>query len=282
MDIRTVQPPVRQTVQGFTLTVYPGQIDANWTVLTYTLSSPAGAGPGIVPGRWITDTYTAPQLTTDQGRSLPFIGTLFPQFYNTDVLLWTSPITEAQMVFRTEALGAAPVQRLHLELSLAQLIPPAATAPPPPWWQLPTTPVAGPFTFDLRVPVNRQARIATIGQTVQAGKRALRLDQVIVTATETRLFLQPTAPLAAASWGNGNLPAAATLHIGDGTAPRRDGVGRMSWDGTRWVYTYIDDNLLDQPGDWTLTVAEVPNPQGGTIRGPWTFHFLVPPATAQP
>ncbi len=190
-----------------------------------------------MPGRWITGTYHSPQLTPDQGRSLPFIGTLFPQFYNTDVLLWASLITAAQMVFRTDALGAAPVQRLHLELSLAQLIPRRQPRRPV---------VATPDDTDRGVVYLRSARAGKSPgadrhhRTNGAGrKRALRLDQVIVTATETRLFLQPTEPLPATSWGNGNLPAAATLHVGDGSSTRRDG-GRMRWEGTHWIYPYIE------------------------------------------
>ena len=52
-----------------------------------------------------------------------------------------------------------------------------------------------------------------------------------------------------------------------------------------WVIAYIEHSLLDQPGDWTLTVTDLPDPtgpSGATLRGPWTFHFTVPPASPQP
>lgn len=135
-----------------------------------------------------------------------------------------------------------------------------------------------PFVFRFTVPF-RQGRVAAPEQTVTAGGRAVTLERVVVTPSETRVYLQGLN-------GTGIFPHLTV----DGYDS--DHVTLVGWKPTEAgeVLRLVHETsggliacdflqpLTDKHGAWTLTIKAGPATADGrqVTGGPWTFHFEVP------
>jgi len=146
--------------------------------------------------------------------------------------------------------------------------------------------VAGPFTYDLSVPVSPDVREYAPHTTIrQANGAAVALERVVVTRTDTRLFLSPVA-------SSGCYPA---LTVAQPLSPnvvqgpmRSTRAGQTTYGAAPIRYfkdTGIGEYLVDAPlydyhGAWTLVVQP---PATGSDQGravcqdqPITFRFTLP------
>ena len=150
--------------------------------------------------------------------------------------------------------------------------------------------VAGPFVFDLTVPVIA-GRVAEINQTVTVNDVPVTLERVVVTPSETRMHLRfhdvPGKPVQEWRWAGHP-----RLAIDGWNSEQNEAEGGGYSDGSRWVFgrNYA---LIDKHGEWTLTVdrlfghdpvkAAAASKEGegavytmDVIEGPWEFKFIVP------
>ncbi len=150
--------------------------------------------------------------------------------------------------------------------------------------------VAGPFVFDLTVPVIA-GRVAEINQTVTVNDVPVTLERVVVTPSETRMHLRfhdvPGKPVQDWQWAGHP-----RFSIDGWDTEQSYGEGGGYSDGSRWVFRR-NFALFDKHGEWTLTVdklwghdpvkvaAASKEGEGAgytmdVIEGPWEFRFIVP------
>lgn len=302
--------PIKQSVNGYTVSLYPSYAADGRIVLTYTVADPKGNN---VPLYKLyqdamhvyyqgdpTGSKGAPRLRDDKGREAPWLGSRFA---------WSIPSRpeeqapvsdiEAHKLRALCCLGRADVMRLefglpangepqavrnlHLEapifLPRAVLTPVAGpgTTPAPLPTQTNLTKIANGavvdarLIFDFSLPPDSTRRVIKVNQAVEAAGVTVTLEQVVVKPGEIYLALR---------YGKGQdegkfFPNGMQLAVGDWTSS---------------LATLQDSTFfappLDQHGQWTLTIPEVVRPDTTTapgefarLRGPWVFKFVVPPAT---
>ncbi len=287
---------------GFTMTITRAYLDGSRAVIGYTLSGPAGrtfineqALPFTVPD--------APfKLTTAQGTSLFLL-----QALSGDV---TDSTQGQTLQFDAGSIPAnSSVVPLRLDvpyIAMAEQLTGGtwATSPCETYRQdtypavlhsggKPTRVVAvkGPFVFNLQAPPLSSRREADLHAAIQAGGERVVLDRVVVTPTDTRVYLwrvagrrryaeQPqlsvaSGPETGSITSSTGAPPQATY---EGIAipdPNHDASGRTSTDTktTRDPAGIVEYDFLRAPflydyhGPWTLVVPT----QGGSV----TFHFTV-------
>ncbi len=128
--------------------------------------------------------------------------------------------------------------------------------------------VTGPLVFDFTVTFH-PGRIAEPHQSVTVGGQTVTLERVVVTVSETRVYLRGIKP----DWVIG------TLSVGGWTSdpfrnPQGGPIGAGATPDGLTVISYADA-LYDKHGEWTLVVSYANNSQA-PHGGPWTFHFVVP------
>ncbi len=275
-----------QRLGGYTMTIERVYADSNRVLIAYSIRPPT-------TGRRLWDMSTNLTVTDAQG-------TVLPERSMVGDVGGTEPETTLQG-FDTAAISGNPREvRLHLTVpsidAAEQLhappgpgqssgveflgLPPAgafgsvAVARPvgvrDPWMQDVRT--YGPISFDITVPIER-GREFLPRQQVQAGGVTATLQRVVISPTETRLYVSGLEPN---TFG--------ILSTADGEV--RDAAS-TSW---RWhgmtVYSFFTD-LMDQHGEWTFADKPMPPlhlppgltpPPGSTPAkgGPWTFHFVAP------
>jgi hypothetical protein len=117
-----------------------------------------------------------------------------------------------------------------------------------------------------------------VGRIIDTHGVAITLERVILTATETRLYLSYRAPNGAP------LPAQwypiLSLQAGDWSSDREGKdveTDRQQPDPQHLVYT-IHTSLMDHPGEWALVIQELQRGNAEQrLTGPWEFGFTVPP-----
>ena len=134
--------------------------------------------------------------------------------------------------------------------------------------------VGRPFFLDFEVPV-REAPAIEVDQTVESGGVPITLTEVVNSPAGTRAYLCFDPPEGKYDWplvktglfGRGRLADAPVYHTGDGAL--REGCASYKF----------DDTLYDKPGRHSLTITELhagDQDVGGSVQGPWKFHFEVP------
>jgi hypothetical protein len=266
-------PPLRQTVEGITLTLQPLYADANRIVFTGTVALPPGTSPDQYT--FFPDWLTPSLLVDDQGRSFPLIQ---PSYWTVDgKILGISRSRGSDFLLMFDLAGQDPraALRLHLVTSL---------------WNAGYSPLTrryvGPFTFDFTMPVDPVRRVVDVQQTAEGTHGALTLQQVVVTRREARLVLRFANIPSGTGLSFGSLPI--VLQAGDWSSAQHPDLeiymGPLPT-GLTWSFPV---DLLAQPGPWTLAVRTVtghyPASSGpaGALIGPWIFHFPVPPVGAAP
>lgn len=236
-----------QAAGGFTLTVQKAYADANRVILGYTVTKESN------PQAKVSYQTT---LTTQEGVSLRARG------------WWETNRGEPILTWFDAASITGNPEQLHLHLKVDGLI--YQTSSPPPNWQ---DVVTQPLAVDFSVPFH-PGRMANLHQAVTVHGKTLILERVVVTPSGTRLYLRGEGyPLA--------LYGLPSLGVGKWTSDQLTGAVIEVWPTDDQVPTNamvavnFDTSLVDQHGEWTLTIPQLGNP-GPSTKGPWVFHFTVP------
>lgn len=244
-----------RTVDGFTVTLGRVYADANRVLVGYTVEPPAGREV------WEASLF-APRLTDANGQVLQEHGGRERYGERTTGVVRSYSTGEIQ--------GSPKALRLRLTAdSIGYYTKPEGRNRVAQVLRLDE-----PLTFDFTVPMH-PGRVAELHQTVEAGGTKATLERVVVTPTETRVYVR----------GAGLLDAAYRVELSvDGwsskDAPDWNGVSWHTADGVSYVG--YSEPLYDKRGEWTLTVWAAPPAysEGTGIApvkgGPWTFRFVVP------
>lgn len=251
---RTVN--LSQTLDGFTLSVRREYADANQIVIGYTIAGP--------PDR----TFNSLLPFGSEAR-IPSLSDANGQEFPAGPFAWGTGVDEGK-VGGVLVYDASGIQALHGDLRLRLAMTgvsgferanPSDSASARPFA------ISGPVIFDLTVPVV-PGRSADLQEIVEASGVKATLERIIVSDTETRVFLRGVGPEADVELTVGG----STYHLIHEGAVQVPPSSQNSW-------AYITDaSLIDQHGPWTLTVkpgsaSRIASPIAG---GPWVFRFTVP------
>lgn len=231
-----------QTIQGFTITVAEGYADANRVIVTYTVKKPVG--------HIYNHATPLGTLATQDGLVLPD--------YGGDGYGNRTGDDAYASFFDAAGISGNP-QELHLRLNVqgldvAQQDGNDAT--------LCTYQIPGSLSFDFSLAFH-PGRIANVHQTVTIGGTAVTLERVVVTLSETRVYLRGiddrslVARLSVGGWDSEHGPVGPIGLMG----------GKSGASGDQAII-YFSASLYDKHGEWTLAVTA-----GGNTG---TFHFVVP------
>lgn len=238
-----------KSVNGFTITIEKAYADANRVIIGYTINGPAHRDQDD------EFAFGLSTLTTAQGVKLPFmegVGSVAVQGFSGN----------------TSSFDASPIQgnpkelQLHLAIPFGTHLLSAAFQ------------ITGALTFNFMVPFH-PGKTITVHQSVVADGKTVTLERVVITASETRLYVKG---FNAQDEANGysivaNLSVAGQTYQGGG--------GHRATD--LWTMNF-DIPLLDKHGEWTLEIIKEiilkdsstgmynPVPVSGAL---WTFHFHV-------
>jgi hypothetical protein len=238
---------ISRALGGFTVTIERVYADSNRVVIGYSVATPPGHGYSV--------DFMDPVLTTPDGTALPAGGGM-----------GSGNVGNTQgnvLFFDASGIDGSP-EALQLHL-VAQGLGGMEHAGSP---DVRPFQIAGLLAFDLTVPFH-PGRVAEPHRSVTVGGQTVTLERVVVTVSETRVYLRGIQPdwvigtLTVGSWTSdpGGNPQGGP--IGAGIAP--DGLTVISY----------GDALYDRHGEWTLVVSYANNSQAPK-GGPWTFHFALP------
>jgi len=280
-----------QTVAGVTVTLERAYADVNRVVIGFTVSGPEG------------QRYDPHRVTLTDANGIVFpLETGMGVTGRSDIFESDLPPGEGAYVlgFDTTAVEGVPAElELRLVVEVEKVTPPPDAASPfltsarppaePPasavvveLQPLPTPDegaIVGPFTFDFSVPFN-PGHTVEVQQAAEAAGVTVRLDRVVVTPSETKVFLCFEPPDGEDTvW-----TLIAALDVGDGQRLFGGVVnptGKVGQENCHCViYPYA---LADRSGEWTLTVTELVGTdlakqpsEDIRLAGPWVFRFRVP------
>jgi len=267
------QVDLTRSVAGFSVKLNRVYADSNRVVIGYTVSGP--------PGRRVWNFSLGANQIVANGISLPGHGGVGdgPVAQQNAYLQW----------FDASSLQGSPSNvRLHITfpwIEAMEQVGPLPTAADSPPMQFPPMPplrlgavatlapsgdarssirlirVGGPLSFDVSVPFI-PGRVANLQQTVESTAGPVELRQVVVTPSETRLYLRGTGP-----------DIVGTLSL-DGWTTDPSKVMQASWATSHGLtaVSYLA-SLSDKHGQWTF----VARPAGENTAGAaWRFRFVVP------
>lgn len=262
---------LRQTLNGYTVTLHGATADASNITIVYSVALPPGmpsSGGQPTDGRLLT--LHEPLLTDGRGTVYrPIPGRTGSG----------SGSVETQVIsFDASGVRGTPADLdLHLELTLALfehvpfVDPPGATPPPGrppsrPHW----APVAPPFAFDFRVPF-APGRIVEVGQSAASAGTTMTLQRVVVAPSLVRALIcfQPPAG-AGRGW--------ALVADIDGVPAGAAGDVDLDAEGCAW-YRLADDPRAGETGPHALTVRELVETGAAAparVAGVWAFRYVVP------
>lgn len=239
---------VTRSLGGFTMTVEKVYADSNRVVVGYTVQAPpdhAYSGVSLVNAI----------LTTDQGGVLPG-STAFGSGETNH--------QEAEVAFFDASSITGNPSALQLHLTGDGLGGNVDAGSP----SVHPFQVLGALAFDFSVAFH-PGRIAEPHQSVTVHGVTMRLERVIVTRTETRIYLSGATSdglygtLSVDGWTsdpdqNHALDTTGSGPIGTEAGPNGETI------------IHFDDALYDKHGEWTLVAAYAGS------AGAWSFHFDVP------
>lgn len=249
--VRNLYQPINQsqTIQGFTITVEQGYADSNRVIVAFTVKKPAGHVYNHVSPEGVT-------LTTQGGLVLPYY---YGDGYG------NKAGDEGYANFFDASSITGNLQELHLHLvvqvlDIAQQDGDDST--------LRTYQISGPVSFDFSLTFH-PGRIANPHQTITIGSTPVTLERVVVTLSETRIYLRGVndrslvVRLAVDGWDSEHGPVGPI-----GTISGKDpGSGKNAGSSDQAII-FFSVSLYDKHGEWALAVTS----SGGT----GTFHFVVP------
>jgi hypothetical protein len=305
--------PLSQTVNGYTVTLYPIYASASRIVLTYTVQSiyedlrradPYVAlrgedGPfvvavsytdtpvGYVPDKTATPSPTReayePQLTADDGRAFPWLS-------NADSQILRPPTSSALVFDARQLTDNLPAKlNLHLELNKAEVLVGSGV-------ESALHVINGPFVFDFSMPVDPVRRVAEVNQsaTTRDGE-TITLERVIVTRHEVRVIWrldkskqpQPSPqPSPTPRLLGYYVCCSLKLEVG-ATSTVLERPWGESWGESAREDDVVSASLLDEQSEWAISAWYVSTWTGNMYYPPQpgpAFRFTVPPAisTFQP
>jgi hypothetical protein len=284
------QVDLSQTINGYTINLRRVYANANRVIIGVVVSSPPGTDVELLGGG----------LTTTTGIRLPFSLGVYtaPAPVIAYAYAYDNRVNETMPAVITGHLELNLVDMAPVRAALAQITPVNLNTTPMPPGSVRTinpTHVAGPFTFDINVPViPADSRIVPLNQTVQAAANlTMTLEKMIIAGGEARAFLR----FQMAGDSHAALLPAANLTVGEWNAEVNGHLDPLGdWDQLgedTGAYTFRDFPA-DGQGDATLTISELTitaltkdhitlTPSVRTLLpGPWTFHFTLPAPSPQP
>lgn len=238
-----------KTVNGFTITIEKVYADANRVIVGYTIHVPANRNQDDEFALGLST------LTTSQGVNLPLmkgVGSVAVQGISGD----------------TFSFDASNIQSNPKELQLHLSIP-FGTQP-----QASAFKINGALTFNFVVPFHT-GKVINVNQSAVADGKTVTLERVVITASETRLYIQGFSSHDAVN----GYSIVANLTVG-GQTYKGGGSNRAT---SLWTMNF-DIPLLDNHGEWTLEIRKeiiLKNSSTGIynlvpVSGAlWAFHFNV-------
>lgn len=137
-------------------------------------------------------------------------------------------------------------------------------------------PVNDTITINTPLPFHTEKRVATPNQTVTVNGQAVTLERVVVTPSQTLIYLKnPTI----AFIGSEAIASPQGTLSGSGWSLKTPLFSATTSTGTKQGAVIggqfeIDEPLMDKAGTWIFTMQTFGGPVG---QGTWTFKFTVPP-----
>lgn len=235
-----------QTLQGFTLTLEKAYADSNRVIVGYTITSP--------PGHQYAPMLTNALITTAEGLSLPPLGTLGT--FDKNLGATAAPFDASGIV------GSPKV--LHLHFTIGGFYVDERNVITKDGNDASFT-LKGPLAFDFIVPFHPGRSITPRQHLTVAGK-TVTLERVVVTLSETRVYMQGL---------DRHERLSAQLFVGDQQASSPLKVTEISLRPDRSLLLSFPYSLSDKHGIWTLTVEQVSRTTSKK-DGLWVFHFTLP------
>jgi hypothetical protein len=260
-----------QTIAGYTVTVRWASADANRIVVAYTVQQPDGQPlqRRVLSGSSLRDAH---------GDDLRFLG--------------GAENLGGAYVESFDGAGVVPSSgqiELHLAIPLFTALQQTDIANPPATPLVIPQAQARPFVFDFTIPAAAQttpagqaaSRVVPVNQTVTVAGQAVTLERVVLSPSETRLYLRgegintsqplPVPVLIAGDW-NSEQPS---------TWAAGTSIDSRDWKTNGGLAVSFLTPLTNKHGLWTLIVnprEQVVGPQStpSARGGPWIFHFHMP------
>ncbi len=286
---------------GYTLHVRRAYADVNRLSILYTIDGPAGRRFLSVMDMWPTVTAGAGSVlrNLDLGLSRDTIGSMEGRYaaYNVSQIA-----PRARSLRLRLSIPALTMTEVAHPLGLGAAATACETYQPGPTYALgPGIPVLGgipflgrlfpgfsqiyptrvvtvhkPLSVSFTVPVDPARHVITPHQTLRAGGQALTLAKVVVTRSETRVYLQRTT--------RGHILEGVQLGMLVGGRRYGDGIPLFHdwWQNNApaarlYDFWFVGPSLM-RPGTWRLDVVSDPNLRAtprGFPGGPWSFLIHV-------
>ena len=253
---KTVQ--LKQSHQGYTMTVSWVYSDRIRTIIGYTIAGPAGHH-----FKSFDFAFDDVVMQTDDGEQLPFLN---------GVPSSLSGSAQEIAYFDTSALSVTS-KTLSLHLRIAKFTSEDDTNNAPIY--TPTV-VSGPFHFDYTAPYY-QGQTIDMQQTLSDHDRAVTLERVIITPSAVQAYLKLSFPLADDQKFFGVIHAPQ----GAGDLGNHGGVSlHQTYDPVTNTFIATSVQVSSQnPGQWSLTAElyqldQQPSPSGGKPSGDGTLFNL--------
>lgn len=133
------------------------------------------------------------------------------------------------------------------------------------------------WAFDFSLPFHA-GRVINVHQSVTSGGRTVTLERVVITQSETRLYINGFA------YSN-NLDELHSLQYNLSLSNKKYYQVQMGGQDTGHPFLTLEESLTNQHGNATFTIQPYPIPADRTPTpydpprikgGPWVFHFLIP------
>ena len=226
-----------KTINGFTVTLERAYADANRAIIGYTIVKPKNH-------IYNSATLYGFSLITEQGIKLSAIG---GNGYGNR----KGPDADA-LSFDTSVISGTPGElHLHFEAQAINVAEQITTG-------IKINQVKGLFAFDFTV-VFHPGRVVNLHQVSTVNGTTETLERVVVTLSETRVYVQ----------GNGTI---GKLSVGN--LRPIDMITSWQTSDNLTALSFFT-SLFDEHGQWTVYIS-VDQSVPSTGGGPWTFHFVVP------
>ncbi|MBZ0291124.1 MAG: DUF4179 domain-containing protein [Anaerolineae bacterium] len=272
---------INQSHEGFTVTLEWAYADGNRLTLAYIIQGQAGT-----PYTNLESSVYRLSLR-DTGEEIPFyqgMGALIDQ--NGDAVGWGAPpdtIVTSDRALEISTYDLSPINtddspflNLRLEVAPYGVTLQQRTRLPIEQFDDMREGPETPFTFDFSVPLVDDQRVFNTALTTTDQDITIRLHEVKVAPSQTRVVICFTPPDPARQW-----TAIPYLTTDEGEVPGGGGVQPfMDGEASCQDYTYFA-GMMDYTGEWRLEITELIGFGSGgddqqRIPGSWVFEFTVP------
>jgi hypothetical protein len=280
-----------KTIEGFTLTVEDAYADANEIIVSYSITSAnvAALGKG---GRW---SFNDVLLATKGGANIPEllsrgtepdwaytknnqnkIATGLNVVYFDGSTIQGNPKSidlHTTVTYRCGSEGGGPSSETINGTTIALTPTPGSDC------SAKATEVSNKlnWAFDFSLPFHA-GRVVNVHQSVTSGGRTVTLERVVITQSETRLYIDG---LAYSNDRDEMHSLQYNLLLGN----KNYNEVQFGGQDTGHPFVTLEESLTQQHGDATFTILSYPAPANATPMpygplyvkgGPWIFHFIIP------